>query len=293
MYIIFKCPPLPHLIVGGISSFRPGDTHPRRVLQHTFDLIYVVQGELFMEENQQSFCVRPGEFLILPPQRLHRGGSCCQQDTVFHWLHFYTTGEFSLGRQPIHDSNIIQKSSQQFEKKPFHISLPQYGTIHPEQQKQMAEAMDSITQVRINKSRNSKHFYDSATPQIKQQQLFFTILTFLCDSQAAKVKKDPAADIFQYLCTHYPDPITLQELSQRFSFHPAYIIRLLKRRYQKTPGQLLQEIRLQKAARLLLETSGTIQNIALSTGFGDSAYFARLFKRAWGLPPGAYRRQEK
>jgi AraC-like DNA-binding protein len=293
MYIIFDCPPLPHLIVGGISNFRIGDTHLRRILQHTFDLIYVVQGELCMEENKQQFCVRAGDFLILPPHRLHRGTKCCQKETVFHWLHFYTTGGFSLGDRPITDSNLIQKSSEQFEKKPFHICLPQYGTIQPESQRQMQEAMGYITQVRINKKQNSKHFYGSATPQIKQQQLFFTILTFLCDSITPASPKDTAADILEYLEEHSAEAIHLKELSQRFSFHPAYIIRLMKHRYQQTPVQILLHIRLEKASLLLLTTNDTIQKIALASGFNDNAYFTKIFKRAFHMTPNAYRQKQK
>ncbi|MBR1695434.1 MAG: AraC family ligand binding domain-containing protein [Selenomonas sp.] len=118
MYLIFPCPPLPYLIVGGMSTFRVGDRHLRRTLPHTFDLIYVHQGELFMEEKGQNFTVTAGQFLILPPNRLHRGTKACRTETVFHWLHFYTTGTFSCTESPVRDSNVIQKSSQQFEKSP-------------------------------------------------------------------------------------------------------------------------------------------------------------------------------
>lgn len=291
MYIVFECPPLPHLIVGGNATFRVGDIHMRRVLDHTFDLIYVIQGELFLEENQQQFCLHAGDFIILPPHRLHRGTKYCQQETIFYWLHFYTTGTFSFAEQAVLDSNVIQRSSQQFEKKPFHICLPQYGTIQSAFQQQMKDAMESITQVRIDRKQHSKHFYDSATPQIKQQQLFFTILTFLCDAIIPFHKKDPADDIYQYLCTHYEDELHLQSIAQSFSFHPAYIIRLFKRKYQKTPMQVLMQIRLEKAAQLLVTTTDTIQSIALSAGFHDHAYFTKLFKRAYNKTPKTYREE--
>ena len=44
MFAIFQCPPIPHLIVGGIASFRCGDVHMARTLTRNFDLIYVIQG---------------------------------------------------------------------------------------------------------------------------------------------------------------------------------------------------------------------------------------------------------
>ena len=51
MFINFISPPMPHLIVGGISIFRKGDKHERRAIHNTMDLIYVRSGAMYMEEN--------------------------------------------------------------------------------------------------------------------------------------------------------------------------------------------------------------------------------------------------
>ena len=293
MYIVFTCPPLPHLIVGGSSVFREGDSHLRRVLPHTFDLIYVTSGRLYMEENKQNFTLSRGQFLILPPNRLHRGTKCCEQETNFYWLHFYTTGDFFFDERPVYDSNVIQKSAQQFAKEEFHVSLPQYGTIALERQEQMAEDMEAITQVRINKRDHTKRFYNSDASQIKQQQLFFSILTYLCDSRSTFEKKDIATDIFEYLMVHYQEPIQLKDLALRYAFHPAHIIRRLKQKYGTSPLQLLLQIRLDKAKQLLIETEKSINEIASQTGFIDSAYFSKQFKKNIHMTPSAYRDKAK
>ena len=293
MYIVFTCPPLPHLIVGGSSVFREGDIHLRRVLPHTFDLIYVTSGQLYMEENKQNFILSRGQFLILPPNRLHRGTKCCEAETNFYWLHFYTTGNFFFADRPTYDSNTIQKSAQQFAKEEFHVSLPQYGTISQERQAQMAEDMENITQVRINKREHTKRFYNSDASQIKQQQLFFSLLTYLCDARSTLKKKDLAADIFEYLLLHYQEPIQLKDLALRYSFHPAHIIRRLKQKYGSSPLQLLLQIRLDKAKQLLAETEESINEIACRIGFHDSAYFSKQFKKSMHMTPSAYRQQAK
>jgi len=48
---------------------------------------------------------------------------------------------------------------------------------------------------------------------------------------------------------------------------------------------------MQAAARLLLETRGHVAAIALEVGYDSEAAFARAFKRAVGMPPGAWRRE--
>src|SRR4029079_18182567 len=48
--------------------------------------------------------------------------------------------------------------------------------------------------------------------------------------------------------------------------------------------------RMQPAARLRLETRSHVAQIALEVGYDSEAAFARAFKRAVGVPPGAWRR---
>ncbi|MCY7801895.1 AraC family transcriptional regulator, partial [Bacillus haynesii] len=46
-HIIFTIPPLPVLITGGEGLFKRGEKHVRREYS-VFDLLYVIQGELFL-----------------------------------------------------------------------------------------------------------------------------------------------------------------------------------------------------------------------------------------------------
>ena len=55
--------------------------------------------------------------------------------------------------------------------------------------------------------------------------------------------------------------------------------------------QYLAQWRMQAAARLLLETRGTVASIAVDVGYGSEAAFARAFKRSVGKPPAAWRRE--
>jgi AraC-like DNA-binding protein len=57
------------------------------------------------------------------------------------------------------------------------------------------------------------------------------------------------------------------------------------------PMQYLAQWRMQAAARLLLETRGTVASIAVDVGYDSEAAFARAFKRAVGKPPAAWRRE--
>lgn len=57
------------------------------------------------------------------------------------------------------------------------------------------------------------------------------------------------------------------------------------------PATALRRRRLAHAALLLRETPMTLASIAEATGYAESAAFCTAFRKAYGLPPGAWRRQ--
>lgn len=289
MHIIFNCPPMPYLIVGGIAMFREGDTHSRRNLDHTFDLIYVISGRLYIEENKKRFIVAPGQFLILPPKTQHKGYKHCDQETNFYWIHFYTTGDFYCSEVPVQYSNKEYCRGKCYERDDFQISLPQYGSVNKEFQQQFTNYMKTIAQVKIDRHQNAKIFYTSAISQIKYQQLFYTILTFICDSREDTICQDLAEDIFEYLTMHYQESLQLKKIAKQYAFHPAHIIRCVKRKYGVTPLQLLLHIRMDKAKKLLRSTNDPINIISMHVGFTDNAYFSKQFKRMIKMTPSEYR----
>ncbi|MGJ7508602.1 AraC family transcriptional regulator [Variovorax sp. GT1P44] len=57
------------------------------------------------------------------------------------------------------------------------------------------------------------------------------------------------------------------------------------------PIQYLAQWRMQKAARLLVDTRASVAAIALDVGYESEAAFVRAFKRVVGTPPGTWRRE--
>jgi len=73
--------------------------------------------------------------------------------------------------------------------------------------------------------------------------------------------------------------------------------RSLKRRFKTATGSTLiahvQNLRIEEAKRLLETGALSADEIASEVGYDNPAFFRRLFKRATGLTPGAYRRMFK
>lgn len=70
---------------------------------------------------------------------------------------------------------------------------------------------------------------------------------------------------------------------------PSKITKLIKEKYQKTFKQLINEIRIKEARRLLVETDRTINDIGYIVGYNNITYFNSLFKQQVGKSPKEYR----
>lgn len=86
------------------------------------------------------------------------------------------------------------------------------------------------------------------------------------------------------------EPWTVESIAHACRVGKSYLTTACKRIFNTTPRDQLNAIRLQHAARLLRQ-SGDIRvtDVAFATGYNSSQYFARSFKKAFGLRPAEYR----
>ena len=97
----------------------------------------------------------------------------------------------------------------------------------------------------------------------------------------------------QYVREHYHDPnLSLESTARAVGVSPVYLSRLFKQELGTTFVALLTQIRISKAAQLLLTTSRSIAEIAESVGYESQHYFSTAFKKAVGVSPIRYRRGE-
>ena len=68
------------------------------------------------------------------------------------------------------------------------------------------------------------------------------------------------------------------------------LLRAFKQATDRAPTQYLLDLRLRRAKNLLRNTSLNITEITFQTGFNDSNYFARQFRKRVGTSPHEYRK---
>lgn len=86
------------------------------------------------------------------------------------------------------------------------------------------------------------------------------------------------------------ESITVREIAATVDVHPYHLARVTRTVTGQSPGELLRQHRVQRAAALLTRTTKAIGEIALACGYSDQSQFTRSFRRAYGATPAAYRR---
>ncbi|CAN7661196.1 AraC family transcriptional regulator [Phyllobacterium sp. LjRoot231] len=73
----------------------------------------------------------------------------------------------------------------------------------------------------------------------------------------------------------------------------AHFSRSFKRAFGEPPHTYVVRRRLEEACHLMLTSSATLSEIALSVGFSDQAHLCKLFRPAFGQSPAKWRREHE
>lgn len=104
-------------------------------------------------------------------------------------------------------------------------------------------------------------------------------------------QEDLIVQINDLIERQYGNPdLSLNLVAEQMNMSPSYVGRLYKQHTMKTIVDVIQTVRLERARALLGETHLAIADIAERTGFTNTSYFHRTFKKHFGLTPTDYRK---
>ncbi len=95
--------------------------------------------------------------------------------------------------------------------------------------------------------------------------------------------------VIDYLENNSSDKIYLDQLAEIAFMSTRNFQRIFRKAVGSSPSNYLMQIRLQKARKLLRNSDNPIAEIAVDTGFGDSNYFIKCFKKEIGITPVKFR----
>ncbi len=104
--------------------------------------------------------------------------------------------------------------------------------------------------------------------------------------------EDFSARLRTYVDRHYTEPLSVAELCRRLYISKSKLYQLSVKAFGMGVSDYIRERRIEKAKRLLKSTQKPVAQIAAEVGFQDANFFTRSFKKAVGLLPKEYRKNE-
>jgi len=156
----------------------------------------------------------------------------------------------------------------------------------------MADNIDTVNA--IETMEEFKLFIDKLHQEVNACIEKYQVLS--SDNNARKStdgKQDLARIIVDYLDGNISDnQLSIMGVAEQFRLSTSYVSRIFKEKYGTTILEYINKSRISLAQQLLTTTDKTLETIVMEVGYFDTSSFIRKFKKAVGVTPGEYRKQE-
>jgi AraC-like DNA-binding protein len=238
---------------GGLLVSRGQGSHPKRVID-SYEIIFVVSGELDIYEEKREFKVLKNERLLLCPGRKHGGLTRYPGNLSFFWIHFKAKGDAS---------DFIQHAKIKRPEK-----LTEWFRLFLDEQEQ-------------------------SIPDRKQMDLLMNLVWTECGkigNAEDSCAKALATEARSHIKTSFASDISSSSIGQALGCNSDYLGRVYRRSFNTTITEDINTARLNYAKKLLLSGKLRVEEIMDASGFNDPAYFRRSFRKKFSMTPGQFRK---
>jgi AraC-like DNA-binding protein len=113
--------------------------------------------------------------------------------------------------------------------------------------------------------------------------------SFVHKAESMRYSNRTIQQALQYIQQNFGQAVTLEEVAEFLDIPVAPFGRFFKKHTGNTFKDVLNEVRLGHASRLLIDTNLSVNEIAYKCGFNNLSYFNRLFKMKKHYTPKAFR----
>jgi two-component system response regulator YesN len=185
----------------------------------------------------------------------------------------------------------------------FNEPYPEPGLLRTRLTSILAQIRRFMKTFHLQKDHYEKHYlkifdtilYNPVLYRIVQDLLLFIFEVLEgVEIQKNLSRLDVVEQAILYIENNFADrELCLEDVAHHIDRNPAYVSHLISHKQGISFRQLLTDIRLREAKRLLTETNMSVQEIAYKTGFNNSNYFSRMFKEKTGISPRTFRQKKE
>lgn len=237
------------------------------------EIIVPVKGEVIYQLGDSVYRVQADEVLIVPPNRVHN--LTMNAGSARYLLLFEPDGIFSM-----RDMQLVEGMLQT----PIYLD---------KQQETRGEVRSLLMQC--------VHCYDRREFMWNTMCYSYLMQMYARLGQSSLAREEPPRPEARrmepeivdsarlYIDQNFKRSISLEDVSAFTGFSKYYFSRVFKQQMGVSFSEYLRGKRIGMAEELLIHTRQSIQDIALSAGFGSIATFNRVFRESRGCTPSRYR----
>ncbi len=230
--------------------------HPTRVID-TYEVMLVTQGEVYLREETEHYCLRAGDLMLLKPFVEHGGTRVSRGRTSFFWGHFFTDALERTGLRT--------------------------GVCTPQEPDRLTSAFKRLLHMT-----NTPGYPDYAA-----DAAMAALLAEVAVSQAASAQDASRLiqEVVEWIRINSEKKLTVQAVAERFSYHPDYLCALMRRSFGKGLKEHINEERLKRVKTLLLTTDLSVKELAARMNCANENQLIHYFKYHEGVSPARFRNQ--
>ncbi len=246
-------------------------------------LFYLADGDLVMKVDNERYQLYSGDALLISPQRHYRpleSGGC----TYYHI-------DFMATEVEQYDSSYSIRSS-------FCHGIPNFSYAFNFTDRSVIE-VQTLTR-HAEDSRLGKIFNRCAELDMWQRPHEKLLLDNYLKEALIQLSfaQKPSSDVDQvftrmtaFIQSNYKKNIGLSDVAEKVHLSPSYAAKLFRKNADMRCCDYINNVRLAAACEILVNTSMRISDIAEEVGYKSPYYFARQFKKVYGMTAMQYRKQ--
>lgn len=254
----------------GISACPPGHIWGPAMREH-YVIHYILSGEGFLKVRDKVYHLTEGDGFLLCPYDISTYTASTENPWEYIWIGFH-------GLNALH---YLQRARLTGDNPVFHFTK---GS-------QIKDCLQELVKV------NSEYANSSDLRIQSLLNLFFAELIDNAPQNSSgashTAKEQYVRKAIDYVQTNYMNHITVSILANYIGLDRCYLTTIFKECLNVSPQAYITRFRMNKACMLLKDTSISITEVALMSGYKDPVVFQKAFKNTLGISPSKYRNQIK
>lgn len=246
-----------------------------------FEILYVVQGSILLKivEEDKEYLLEQGEVMLINANRIHATYTVGPD-----------TGDLTICGLQI-DPAFCKDYFPDFERVVFDSGEFLSPDRLPDR-RELASCMDTMLAELVNDRPAQPFLLNSLL-----NRMAFILIDRFRYTINQDVQRVPQKDLVRlkrimgYVAQNYRRKITLDEVAQREHVSKYYLSHFFRDKAGVSFRDYVTSVRLENAARELLDTDAKVVDILLGCGFAEPKSFYKQFREKYGVTPSDYRSQ--